>query len=268
MLEFTLTGFLFAIVNFLILVALLYKFLHKPLLDVLDKRRTTIEGAQKAARAAQAAAETLKQDCETQIAGMEEDRDKLLTEARREAAAARDEVLDKARHEAEREIAGLKRDWERKEREATEDLQDALLATSLELTRAILAQLTDHDIETKLLDALLAELAQLGAKGHDRTELFATDTSVRVTSAVPLGDADRKRLCDAISQLADAPQSVDFSEDPNLIAGVRVEFVALAVDSNLADTVGAVLAAAEPAAEPAQESAANPVPETAKGVPQ
>jgi len=258
MLEFTLTGFLFAIVNFLILVALLYKFLHKPLLDVLEKRRTAIEGAQEKARGTQAEAESLKRDCDARIAGMEEARDKLLSDARRAAADARDALLEKARQEAEREVANLKRDWEHKEREAAGALQESLVETSLELARRILSRLTDADVESKLLDALLAELGQLKDANHDQADLFAPDTTVRIVSATSLENVDRERINDAIAQLADTPPLVDFSEDPRLIAGVRVEFVSLAVNSDLADTVDAVLSASSepgPAADTDQTEA-------------
>ncbi|MBT3379165.1 MAG: hypothetical protein HN742_13450 [Lentisphaerae bacterium] len=251
MLEFTLTGFVFAIVNFLILAALLYKFLHKPLLDVLEKRRAAIEGAQRKAREAQEAAEKLKQDCDARLAGMEEERDELLAAARRDAATARDNLLEAARNEAERELAGLKRDWDRREREAADALQGALVETSLELVRQILQRLTDANVERKLLDALLAELVQLKDSDHSPADLFAADTAVRVVSATPLSDGDRTRVSDTITGLADAPPTINFSEDASLIAGARVEFVAVAVNSDLADTVGAVLSAASaPGPEP------------------
>ena len=54
MLEFSWPAFAFAVVNFLILVGLLYRFLHKPILAVLEQRRQGIADAEQAAKQAMA----------------------------------------------------------------------------------------------------------------------------------------------------------------------------------------------------------------------
>ncbi len=243
MLEFTLSGFLFAIINFLILVALLYKFLHKPLLAVLEKRKTAIETAQNAAREQSEKATALTQEYQQKLDGIEEERDKLLSDAKRRADAARDELLEKARGEAEREVANLKHDWERQERDAVEALQERVVQTAIGLAGKILTQLADSDVETCLRKQLFAELDGLAAASEkEGLGLFAEDAPVRVVSAGPLDDDARGELEKRVAALPNgAKVKLEFSDDAALVAGTRIEFVSIAVNANLADVVQTVL---------------------------
>jgi len=235
MLEFSLTGFIFAIVNFLILIGLLYKFLHKPLLTVLEKRRTAIETAQNEARDRTAKAVETQKDYEAKLAGIKEERDVLLTQAKRDADAQREELLTKSRAQAERETESIKRNWERQKREALEEVQDQLLDTSMGLVNRLLKDLADTNCETKLFATLLHELDTMADNNDtDRDTLFAEDTPVRVVSAGTIAEPDRATLTAALEKLATQPVAVVFDEDPELIAGARLEFVSAAIDANVA----------------------------------
>jgi len=69
------------VVNFLILLFILKKFMYKPLLKVLDQRKKTIEDSLKNA-----------QEIERRLLQTEEDRDKILAKASQEAQKIADET--------------------------------------------------------------------------------------------------------------------------------------------------------------------------------
>lgn len=241
MFEFTLKSFIFAVVNFLILVVVLYRFLHKPLLRVLEARRKRIEDAQKDAETKTAEAAQAREQYERKLADIDEERDKALSEARRSAEAARDEILEKARHAAEQETANLKRDWERQQRDALDSLREDIVAVSLDLARAALRKLTDSDVESKLLAGLYGQLDELASKADPRTrgDLFEGGAPVRVVSAKPLGPDEQQQIKQRIEPLSDGAVTFDFDTDQDLIAGVRIEFSSMAIDASLADVLAA-----------------------------
>jgi len=241
MLEFSWSSFIFAIVNFLILVALLYRLLHRPLLEALQKRRRDIEEARKEAERTTQEANSRKQEYESKLASIHQERDRLLAEARREAQAVREKLLQKARQEAEREVASLRRDWQRRSREALESLQEEIISLSLDLARRILQKLTDADLESRLLALLEKELENLASEksGQRRRELFGGEAAARVVSAKRLRKGARQNIQKHIQALSDGPVEVEFHTDKDLIAGVRVEFNSLAVDATLADVLAA-----------------------------
>jgi F-type H+-transporting ATPase subunit b len=241
-LEFTWKSFALAAANFLILVAILYRLLHKPLLDMLQKRRQAVEDAHRAAENQAEEARKTRQEYEGRLAGIEEERDKMLAEARKAAEEARSELVRKARAEAEREIANMRRDWDRQRRDALRGLRDDVVALSLDLARRTLAQLVDEDVETRLRAALRARLKELANTADRRTleSLFPAGGTVRVVSAAPLDDEERGLIGDLIQALTEEKAELSFETDEDLIAGVRVEFSSQAIDSTLADVLEAV----------------------------
>lgn len=234
MLEFSWPAFFFTVVNFLILVALLYKFLHKPILDALDNRKRRIEEAGSQAEEKAKEAEATREKYEQQLAGIQEERDKLLSEARHKGDAARDDILAKAREEAERETANLKRDWERQRRDALESLEEEIVKVSLDLAQGVLQKVAGADVESKLRELRQAELAKLGDSGP-----ADAGAPVRVVSAKPLSDEEREQVTGAISALGEQFQ-VEFDSDEALVAGSRIEFSNMAIDASLAGVLGEV----------------------------
>ena len=242
MLEFTPLSFIYAIVNFLILVWLLHKLLHKPLLDVLEKRRASIQRTREKARTEAEEAAELKDKYAAKLAEFEEQRDELLAEAKRAAESARDQLLDKARQDAEQQAADRERDWEREEQDAAEAFRGRIVATSFELARKILGQMADDDIDAKLRSQLCGELAKLAEHPpRERKALFAGDAPVKVTGAGRWSKAERDEITERVQALSATPVRIEFAQDSKLIAGCRVEFVSTAIDATLADTVGSVL---------------------------
>ncbi len=239
-LEFTWQSFAFTVINFLVLVAILYRLLHKPLLDVLERRQAGIEKAHRDAEAEADRARRKQEEYEHKLAGIEEERDRLLTEARERAEEVRRELTAKARAEAEREVKHLRRDWQRQRHDAIQSLERDIVEAALSLARRVLAELADQDIESKLQARLLVELDDLAAaKEQQRRGLFAGHGPVRVLSASPLSDQQRRSIEERVRALSSDAVEVDFAVEPALVAGGRVEFSSQALDASLADVVDA-----------------------------
>jgi len=234
MLDFSWSSFAFAVVNFLILAALLYRFLHKPLLAMLDQRKLRVEDARKESeQKTKEAAEALAK-YERETAAIGEERDKALSEARKSAQAARDELLANAREEAEKEVANHKRDWERQRRDALEALQDEIVGVSLAMAGRVVKELSDADLEAKVDARLTKRLDELAADEVARKGLFEGQAPVRVVSAKALDDGQRRQVSERVRALADGDVEIDFGADESLIMGSRVEFSSMAVDASLA----------------------------------
>ncbi len=259
MLEFSWLAFGFAVVNFIILVGLLWKFLHKPLLGVLESRRQSIEEAQKKAKEEADKAEQVRKDYESKLAGAAQEADDIRTKASQAATDAGKKLVDKATAAAETEIANRERAYERESREAQKALQRDIITTAVDVAGDILRKLVDSDVQSQLQNRLLAELDKVAASGDQSTQALLP---VRVTSAVELAEADRKKIAERVHQIAGKSAKIEFEVDAELIAGARVEFSSSAVDASLSDVLAQVReraaaeASAEAPAEPTDEAAA------------
>jgi len=242
-LEFSWLSFGFAVVNFLVLVALLTRFLHRPLLDVLERRRRRIESALEEAERKAAEARAAEETYRTKLAAIREERDRLLAEARRRAEEVRQKALADAREAAEREIEARRRDGERERREALEHLREAVLSAALDIAGRVLQKAGGETIEAELHAGLLRGIAAL--KDRPAADLTDARTPVKAVSARPLDAPRRKAIRDAVQAVAGPDAEVVFETDEALLAGARIEFNALAVDASLADALEAVRRQAE-----------------------
>jgi len=228
MLEFSWAAFGFTVVNFLLLVGLLYRFLHKPILNALETRKRKIEEARNRAEEKAREADAAREKYEREMSAINEEREKALSEARREAEKARESLLAKARKEAETQVENLKRDWERQRRDAVESLQQEMAETALALTKHLLIKLAAADLEAKFREWRQAELERY------LSEHPIEDTApIRVVSAQDLSEDDRKQILEKI-HAAEEKKEVRFETDASLVAGSRIEFSSAAIDASLA----------------------------------
>ena len=100
------------VINFLVLVYLLKRYLYQPLLEILDKRSAKIAGDLKAAEDSRAEALELKEKYEAEIGKAREERGKerareIIKAAKEEASRIREKNLEEielAREEARRQL--------------------------------------------------------------------------------------------------------------------------------------------------------------------
>lgn len=251
MLEFSWQSFAFALINFLILVWLLCKFLHRPLLSVLKQRREGIEKARGDIEAEMEKLKAARTEYETKLAAAATERDELLVEARKTVEQTRKEMLEKATAEAERDVARLKQAWEQEQRSALKDLQDDISNASIEIARRVLLKTADTDLHRELMERLVNELDELKA-GERKTpgKSLKQDEAVRVVSAVAPGKSEQAAAEKSIRAIAGDAVEIAWQTDPDLVAGARVEFGSISVDSSLADILAAVREQAAAAEEP------------------
>ena len=213
------TTFALEIVNFLVLVWLLARFLYRPVASAIAERRAAIEQAMKEAADARGKAAAL----EAQVHGR-------LAEWEREKSRLRGE-LDKAL-EAERtkRLAALQDELER-ERSRSE-----ALAQAAAFGARLLRPLAGPDLEARIVELALSEAGHLPA---ERGQALKSARAAQVASAYPLAEAQRRRITDALQILSEHPLSCSFKEDKALLAGLRIEIGPWVFAANLRDELAA-----------------------------
>ena len=129
------------LVNFLILLWLLKRFLYQPVLKALDERERKINAELEHAAGVETEAAHEKSEWLKKNAEFEEQRQLMLKQAANEAATRRTELLDKAREEYDalhsKLVATLKREAEERREEGERRISDEIFA----LTGKLLTEL-------------------------------------------------------------------------------------------------------------------------------
>lgn len=235
--DFDWTTFILEIINFLILIWILKRFLYQPVLDIIDKRRAGIDQALADAKRIEEEAKALKQKNEQFLIAWENEKETAHSQLAAELAEIRErklvELTQKIDEETERRQILDERcrgDYEKKvEEEAI--TQGAAFASKL------LSRVATPELETRLFSLLLEDLANLGETDkHTIAEAAASSAAqVIVQSAFPLSDKHRKDLSDVLTELVNKKITIEFQCNETLLAGIHMTIGPWVLHANLRD---------------------------------
>ncbi|MGE5648837.1 MAG: F0F1 ATP synthase subunit delta [Bacillota bacterium] len=230
------TSFVLEILNFLVLLWILKRFLYRPVLDVLDARRQAVREQVAQAEATRAQADEMKAQYESRMAAWQTEQEQARRELALALARERGAQLDALRQD----LAGEKAKLQAREdalsasheaalaRKATAEAYQAAAAM---LRRLASPALTAHIADLFVQDAKLLPEAQRTAV----RDAASADAVVEVASAHALDEARRNRVVQALQELAARPLQPVFRERPELIAGLRVAIGQYLLQADLAD---------------------------------
>jgi len=233
------TTFALEIVNFLALVWILKRFLYRPVLAILAQRRAGIERVLSGAREAEARASVLKSQFEGRLADWEQEKAAARARFDAEMAAERSRQMEAlSRHLAAERERSAAQDAHRQE-----TLQRELAAQAgvqaRQFASKLLARLAGPDLEARLVKLFIEELATLPDErvaplraGHNGNGQGI------VASAYSLSEEQRARVAGAIEARLGVHGHLEFVEDSDLLAGIRVSFGAWQLDFSLAGELG------------------------------
>jgi F-type H+-transporting ATPase subunit b len=231
------TTLILEVVNFLVLVWLLKRFLYRPILDVVAARQRAVEQAAAWTSEAQARAQALEaqyndrlQHWEHERAAAREGLRKELDAERQRALVALNQSLDQAREQA-RVLD------ERRRVELAEHSERLALEQGSEFVRRLLTKLSGPELQARLLQLAIDELEQLPSqrKAQLRDALASVHAPGVVSSAFALTPTQREALTGAIEAAVGDGHSWTFLEDRALIAGVRVSVGPWVLQANLSE---------------------------------
>ncbi|MCX7982994.1 MAG: hypothetical protein N2572_08820 [Syntrophales bacterium] len=191
------------IVNFLILVYLLKRFLYGRIVQAMDRREGMIVSRFEEA-------ERLRKEAEN-LAALYEEKNRLLAEKQEElinqmvqaAEAKKKELLEKARAD----VDAIKSRWQetlRKEKESfLQDLSQRVGRQTYAIARRILAAMADEELEERMAKVFIRKLKETSAEEKDRLQEAVKQSGGRIVvqSAFPIPEPLQKEIVDIFADL-------------------------------------------------------------------
>jgi len=212
------------IINFVILVWLLKRFLYKPVLQAMDARQKKIADQLRDAAAQKAEAEKQQESFCVAQEEFAKQKQNLLHAVEEEAAAARQRLMEEIRDE----VQTLRRNW----REALHEEQTTFrtqLADSVQheifaIARQTLRDLAGEELEQQIATQFLGRLSQLD--GNEKAQLAAhLKTSRRplvIRSAFDLPDPVRVNIEHAVCNSLEINVPIRFETTPEVLSGIEL----------------------------------------------
>lgn len=222
------------LINFLVLVWLLKRFLYHPILDAIDAREKRIADELADADEKRAEAEKQREAFQQKNADFIAHRATSMANVTAEAKAEKIRLLDLVRQESD--ALRSKLSLALKSEQLT--LQDSLTQKTQEevflIVRKALKDLAETSLESSMARVFIARLAAL--KDEDKVSLKSTFESASqpliVHTAFDFPEAERSQIKAA---LLGAPADIDFASDPNVISGIEVNVGGQKIAWSIAD---------------------------------
>ena len=211
------------VLNFLILVWLLKRFLYHPILDAIDAREGRIakELADADAKKAEAARE--RADFEQKNASFDKERASLLKQATEAANAERQRLLEAARAEAtalnDKRQDGLQAEAQELHQEIRRRTQQEVFA----IARKALGDLAGATLEERMVAVFVERLQALGDdKKQKLASALKSESPIVLRSSFDLPPAQQAAIKTSVHNFLGADVDLVFETAPDLIGGIEL----------------------------------------------
>lgn len=232
------------IINFLILVGLLMRFLYRPIIRAMDEREERIAARVKDAEAREQEAEDQTRSYREQRRELDNQTQQLLDEAETRAEEHRQQLMARARGEVEQTQATWREAIAREQASFLEELRTRAGDEVCAVAARTLKDLANRELQEHMIEVFLGQIEHLA--DADRRELTAaiaeSGNRVVVTSAFDISADSRDKIARAIRERLVSDGDVQFQIARDLICGIELKSGGRKISWNVAGYLDALQA--------------------------
>lgn len=225
------------IINFLILVFLLQRFLYKPIMQTIKKRQTMIdarwEDAEIAQQEAQREADTYRQ----QQQELQQQEEAMTAQMLQKVEQEHQQLLAKAR----RKVEEMQKKWKEALLQEKTDFISSLRQQIAEQTnlvvRKALQDLANADLEQQIISSFTQHLQNIDENQRQIIAQSFKDTHqpIIIKSSFEISPENRQKIIQALQIQIINNHPLEFQTSPDLICGIQVKLAAYVISWNLDD---------------------------------
>lgn len=233
--EFNWTTFALEILNFLVLLWILKRFLYLPVKNVLAQRKAAINDSVEQAHFMQATADDLKRQYEGRMASWESERAQARVQLADEISAERSRLLAEVHQAIEQERDKERALEQRRAVELRQLITHEAVREAAGFAARVLTRLAGPELEKRISEVAIEDLRGLPDEQIGVLREACLSDKARITSAYALPTDVCADLTAALSSIAGGAVDCEFAQDGGLIAGLRISVGAWLLRCNLAD---------------------------------
>lgn len=224
--------FIFQVLNFTIVLILLYAIAYRPILNALENRKRKIEQGIEDARIAAEARANAEKDAREIIAKAQAEASQKVREATERAEAAAREVI------AQAEIAAAKAREDALAEAAQErdrvlaDVRGQIAALAMAATHRLIQETLDEKRQHQLIDEFFSGVKS--GKVVVLEDSRISGSAAEVTSALPLTVQEQDAVKQDILSKIGSQASVTFRVDPSILGGLVIRVGDKVLDGSVA----------------------------------
>ncbi|MBD3616306.1 MAG: F0F1 ATP synthase subunit delta [Gracilimonas sp.] len=209
------------IINFLILLWLLQRFLYKPVQQVMQKREKEITGKLEEARLTLVDARTKLSEYQQKLDQLIENEKAMIAESRQEAEEYRKNLLMEARYEIEKIQNRWRRTIDEEKEQFLTELEERSFEKLLDAVQKIIGELAGQGLEHHVLTNFIHKIEQISQE-QIKTFTESSDHKLDITTAFPLKEKDRHKIEAILRQVFVDDIECQFEDKPELGLGIEI----------------------------------------------
>jgi F-type H+-transporting ATPase subunit b len=229
--------FVSQIINFLILIWLLQRFLFKPINKAMADREQKIVSELEEARQTKLDAEQQEQELKNRLNQFEEQKDELLGDARRHVEEKRNQWLDDLRAE----MMEVRNRWEEaletEKKLFLDQLSKETAAQIIDLIERVLQDLSERNLEEQTVDYFCERLEQLPEEKKQQLQKNIQAQQINkaeINSSFPLTGDQKHKLTNLLRQVTETELEIAFKKSDELGFGMEIHLKGWSMTWNLA----------------------------------
>jgi len=212
------------ILNFLILVWLLKRFLYKPILNAIAEREKKIESQLKDADNRESKAKKEQEEFKKKNEQFDTEKKKLMDKAVEETNVERDKLLENARNEAAELRVKLQKSLSEMQENLNSDIAQKTQEEVFAIARKTLADLASQSLEEQSTTIFIKRINEL--KKDEKQQFITAFTSesspILITSAFDLPKKQQSDIQKAVTEILGKDTLFKFKTAPEIISGIEL----------------------------------------------
>jgi F-type H+-transporting ATPase subunit b len=212
------------IINFLILVWLLKRFLYKPILTAIDEREKKIAAQIKDADDKKAMAAKEEADFKKRNDDFDAQKTALMDKAVADANKQRDKLLEDAKNEANTLRSKLEETAKEKQESDALASADKAQQEVFAITKKALKDMASSSLEEQSVNTFIKRLHELNGDEKKKfiTAFKSNANTILVRSAFDLPAPQQASITDAVNETLETKTTLQFTTTPELISGIEL----------------------------------------------
>lgn len=225
------------VVNFLILVYLLKRFLYKPILEAIDAREKRIAAQLQEAADQKKEAADQHQKFQQLHEELDKNKESLIVVAKKEAETEHQRLLESARKEYDELRSHLHESIKKEQASLGRDLKQRVQREVFAIARKVLADLANTSLETQIINVFIQKLQALNRdeKAQLMAALQPADGPMTVRSTFQMTSAQQTNIEQAIKSQNGVAASLEFLPATEQISGIELSANGYKITWSIAD---------------------------------
>ncbi|MGB3654337.1 MAG: F0F1 ATP synthase subunit B [Rivularia sp. (in: cyanobacteria)] len=225
------------IINFLILVFLLQRFLYKPIMQTIKKRQTMIEARWEEAEIAQEEAQREAATYRQQQQKLQQQEQAMTAQMRNKVEEQHNQLLTKARQEVEE----MQKKWReallQEQNDFIRSLRQQIAEQTYVIARQALQDLANADLEQQMIASFCQRLQNIdeNQKQIITQSLQDSHQPIIIKSSFEISPESKQQITKALQIQVINDNPLEFQTSPDLICGIQVKLAAYVISWNLDD---------------------------------